>query len=206
MTPPGFVYAVKASRFITHLKRLKVEPESIAVFFDGVRQLGPALGPVLYQLPPNMKRDLARLEQFVDGLPAGFQHVFEFRNADWFHPELRRFMERRELAFCIHDHRGIEVPHWTTGPLAYWRFHGDRSEPLGGYREAPLRTAARLMRKQARDGYPVYAYFNNDAHGCAIRDARSLMVLCGGDGRNLAATPDEAASQAGESAMHSSAR
>jgi uncharacterized protein YecE (DUF72 family) len=178
MAPPGFDYAVKASRFITHLKRLNVEPESIAVFFDGVCQLGPALGPILYQLPPNMGRDLARLERFVDGLPAGLQHVFEFRNTDWFHPEVRLFLERRGLAFCIHDHRGMEVPHWTTGPIAYWRFHGDISGPLGGYRDEPLRAAARLMRKQASEGYPVYAYFNNDAHACAIRDARSLMALC----------------------------
>lgn len=72
--PAGFVYAVKASRFITHLKRLKAEPESLEVFFAGVRELGP----ILYQLPPNMKCDLERLEHFAEALPGGFDHVFEF--------------------------------------------------------------------------------------------------------------------------------
>jgi uncharacterized protein YecE (DUF72 family) len=176
--PPGFLYAVKASRFITHLKRLKAEPESLAAFFDGVRELSPALGPILYQLPPNMGRDLKRLEAFVDGLPAGFEHVFEFRNEEWFQPEVRRFLETRDLAFCIHDHCGMTVPRWNTGPLAYWRFHGG-GEALGGYGREALRKAAREMLRQAAEGRKVFAYFNNDAHGCAIRDARRLMALTG---------------------------
>jgi uncharacterized protein YecE (DUF72 family) len=177
--PPGFVYAVKASRFITHLKRLKAEPESLDVFFDGVRELGPTLGPILYQLPPNMKRDLDRLEQFADRLPSGFDHVFEFRNAEWFHPDVRNLLEKRNLAFCIHDHGGMEVPRWATGPLAYWRFHGGDG-PFGGYAEEPLHAAARQMRRQIREGYPVYAYFNNDAHGCALHDAERLIAMTAG--------------------------
>ncbi len=183
--PAGFVYAVKASRFITHMKRLKAEPASIKVFFDGARELGPALGPVLYQLPPNMKRDIARLEQFVEGLPAGFQHVFEFRNPEWFHADVRRFLQAHDLSFCIHDHRGMDVPQWATGPLVYWRFHGDSSGPLGGYGELRLQVAARQMRTQVREGFPVYAYFNNDAHGCAVRDAERLIALTGGDCKRL---------------------
>jgi uncharacterized protein YecE (DUF72 family) len=174
--PAGFVYAVKGSRFITHLKRLKAEPESIKIFFDGVRELGPALGPILYQLPPNLGRDMERLEHFVDGLPSGFDHVFEFRNTEWFEPEVRDFLEKRNLAFCIHDHRAMEVPRWVTGPLTYWRFHGGRGK-LGGYTDVPLMAAAREMRRQIRAGRPVYAYFNNDAHGCAIRDSRRLIAL-----------------------------
>ncbi len=174
--PPGFLYAVKASRFITHMKRLKAEPESIKVFFDGARELGPALGPILYQLPPNMGLDLDRLAQFVDGLPSGFDHVFEFRNREWFTPEVRDFLDRRHLAFCIHDHSGLDVPRWATGPLAYWRFHGGRGK-FGGYTDAPLAAAANEMRRQSAAGHPVYVYFNNDGHGCAIRDARRLMAL-----------------------------
>jgi uncharacterized protein YecE (DUF72 family) len=174
--PPGFVYAVKASRFITHMKRLKAEPESLEVFFAGVRELGPALGPILYQLPPNMKCDLDRLEHFAEGLPSGFDHVFEFRNAEWFQPDVREFLQQRNLALCIHDHHGLQVPRWTTGPLAYWRFHGGHGQ-LGAYTEAPLRAAAEHIQRQTADGSPVYAYFNNDAHGCAIGDAKRLIAM-----------------------------
>jgi uncharacterized protein YecE (DUF72 family) len=177
--PRGFIYAVKANRFITHLKRLRAEPSSMTLFFDGVRELGRSLGPILYQLPPNMKCDAGRLDEFASGLPGDLTHVFEFRDPGWFRPEIRRLLEARGLGFCIHDHRDMEVPRWATSQVCYWRFHGDSGGRQGGYSETKLRAAARQMRKQANEGHAVYAYFNNDAHGCAIRDADRLIALAG---------------------------
>ncbi len=174
--PPGFLYAIKASRFITHIKRLKPDAESLALFLDAARELGPALGPILYQLPPNLKKDIVRLDAFADRLPRDLTHVFEFRNEDWFQPDVRQLLESRAMAFCIHDHHGMDVPRWVTGSFAYWRFHGDASSLDGGYTRRALLSAARQMRTQIAAGYDVYAYFNNDAFGCAVRDARNLTV------------------------------
>ena len=175
--PPGFLYAVKASQFITHLKRLVPDDNSLARFLDDVaRKLGPSLGPILYQLPPQMKKNATRLDEFAARLPQDLSHVFEFRNAEWFDPEIRAILERHKLSFCIHDHGGLSVPHWVTGPLSYWRFHGGR-EPDSSYGQRALRPSAREMQAQIAAGHEVYAYFNNDAHGSAIRDAQALVEL-----------------------------
>ncbi len=175
--PPGFVYAVKASRQITHLKRLKDCAEALSRFLDAARELGPALGPILYQLPPSLKADPERLADFAAILPGGAIHVFEFRDASWFTEAVRAMLEEAGHAFCIHDHHGMAVPRWVTGPVAYWRFHGLSRAPDSGYGEARLRPAAAEMRRTLSQGRDVYAYFNNDAHGCAVRDAARLKTL-----------------------------
>ena len=177
--PPGFVYAVKASRQLTHLKRLAECGEPLARFFDGIRALGATLGPILYQLPPGFESDARRLAAFAELLPRDLVHVFEFRHVSWFGPQIRQVLERQGLVFCIHDHRQLEVPEWVTGPAAYWRFHGFTRGPDGSYADAALAASAKRMQAELARGVPIYAYFNNDAYGCAVRDAKRLAKMLG---------------------------
>jgi uncharacterized protein YecE (DUF72 family) len=146
-------------------------------FYGGVRELGAALGPILYQLPPSLKRDTARLERFAERLPRDLMHVFEFRDPGWFEDDVRGLLKKWNLAFCIHDHHGLRVPHWVTGPLAYWRFHGYSRQPLGNYTKSALLAAAGEMQAQIAQKRAVYAYFNNDAYGCAVQDAQRLIAM-----------------------------
>jgi uncharacterized protein YecE (DUF72 family) len=194
--PNGFVYAVKASRLISHLKRLQDCEEPLARFLEGARTLGGTLGPILYQLPPRFESDAGRLAAFADLLPSDLVHVFEFRDASWFDPQIRSLLERRGLAFCIHDHGQLEVPVWLTGPAAYWRFHGFTRGPDGNYAESALAAAAKRMREELARGVPIYAYFNNDAHGCAVQDAKRLAEMLGlGKARGEAQRRDQRAEQ-----------
>ncbi|MDJ1159195.1 DUF72 domain-containing protein [Chelatococcus sp. SYSU_G07232] len=179
LAPPGFVYAVKASRLVTHLKRLAGCEEPLALFFARVRRLGEHLGPVLFQLPPRLAADVGLLTDFAGRLPVDLVHVFEFRDASWFTPKVRDCLADHGLAFCIHDHGGIACPDWVTARTVYHRFHGFSRSRLGAYGPARLAGVAARMKAEAAAGHEVYAYFNNDAWGCAVADARCLAGLLG---------------------------
>jgi uncharacterized protein YecE (DUF72 family) len=169
---------VKASRFLTHLKKLKDPEEPLARFFEGARELGPRLGPVLYQLPPFWGRDVGRLRAFVGALPAGVRHVFEFREPSWFVNEVRDLLAERGAGTCIHDMRGRAWPAWVTGRFAYLRFHGPGERKYHGrYTEEHLRSCAELIRELRASGRDVYAYFNNDYRGHAVTNARQLLAF-----------------------------
>ena len=173
--PPGFVYAVKGNRFITHIKKLKDPEEPLRRFLDAARELGPALGPILFQLPPTWHLDLDRLRAFIGHLPRDLRFVFEFRHPSWLHDETRRLLDATGMGYCMHDLRDFPCPGWVTGPLAYVRFHGPgKRKYAGNYPPAALRRWARRLAGIDRD---AYAYFNNDAEGHAIRNARDLIAL-----------------------------
>lgn len=172
--PPGFVYAIKANRYITHVKRLKDCAEPLARFLDRARRLGDRLGPVLYQLPPNWRANPDRLAAFCDLLPDDLVHAFEFRDARWFVESVREILTDRGLAFCIHDMPGVDCPRWTTARTAYLRFHGGAGH-AGDYTGRDLARIARAIDDHLAAGRDVFAYFNNDAEGNAIRNARDLM-------------------------------
>ncbi len=174
--PENFLFAVKASRIITHIRRLWDCAEPLKNFFDAVIHLGEKLGPVLYQLPPNLKADLTRLRAFLKELPEGFTHVFEFRHESWFAREVFDLLEEHGCVFCVHDHGGMNVPHVTTADVTYWRFHGTgmRGECYG---REQLLTPAQELAALAGEGKRVFAYFNNDAAACAVTDARELRAL-----------------------------
>jgi uncharacterized protein YecE (DUF72 family) len=176
--PEGFIYAVKASRYITHMKKLS-EPESaLQKFFPRVKRLGPRLGPVLYQLPPFWRCNAARLRSFVALLPRGFQHVFEFREPSWYCDEVREILSEAGVSFCMHDSRGQPCPEWITGSLVYVRFHGPHEQAYTGhYPLKHLRAWARRIDEYQGRGLDVYAYFNNDAAGHAVTNARELQRL-----------------------------
>ena len=167
--PSGFVFAVKANRFITHLKKLKEPEEPLRRFLDAARHLKDRLGPILFQLPPTWKRDPERLKAFIGHLPDDLRFAFEFRHPSWIHDDTRRLLDDAGIGYCMHDLRDFPCPGWVTGRLAYIRFHGP-----GDYPASALRRWAERLAGIDRD---VYAYFNNDAEGRAIRNARELIAM-----------------------------
>ncbi|MGE5596954.1 MAG: DUF72 domain-containing protein [Hyphomicrobiales bacterium] len=178
--PAGFCFAVKASRFITHMRRLDVEPGSLERLYAGARQLGEALGPILYQLPPAFHRDErneARLAQFLEMLPRDLEHVFEFRHDSWFAEPVFALLDRHHAAFCAFHMPGLETPLRLAGGLLYMRFHGSGERYGGNYGESALRDWARRLRDAARGARAGYIYFNNDIGGHAPRNAARLREL-----------------------------
>ncbi len=174
--PKDFAYAVKASRFITHVKRLSDAAEPVKLFLSRAVRLGPHLGPILYQLPPKWHADPERLEEFASALPRNRSHVFEFRDADWFQDAVREVLSRYGLSFCLFDRAGLKTPEWVAGSLVYVRFHGS-SAAEGRYTHQELAAWAEQIRAWLDDDREVYAYFNNDAFGHAVTNARELRDM-----------------------------
>lgn len=175
--PKGFCYAIKASRFLTHMKKLKDPEEPLARLFTRMRPLERVQGPVLYQLPPGWKLDLERLERFLRVLPKGVQHVMEFRDPSWYAGDALRLLRRARVALCLHDMRGSATGRQVTGPCIYVRFHGATGNYGGGYSTGSLRGWAEWLRAERRAGTDVYAYFNNDVGGHAPRNALTLRGM-----------------------------
>jgi uncharacterized protein YecE (DUF72 family) len=178
--PPGFVFAVKASRYLTHMKKLKDPEQPLANVLGHARALGEHLGPVLYQLPPGWHMNLDRLRHFLALLPAGITHVMEFRDPSWYAEEVRAALAEFGVSFCIHDLRGQSCPDWVTGPAVYVRFHGPTARAYAGrYSPGQMRAWAERIDRWRRAGHDVYAYFNNDDAGHAVTNARELRDLLG---------------------------
>jgi uncharacterized protein YecE (DUF72 family) len=175
--PPGFRYAVKANRYLTQAKKLRDCAEPVARMFAAIGALGEACGPVLYQLPPRFRLNLARLEAFLALLPAGYTHVFEFRDDSWNDEAVFALLERHGAGFCTHDLPGFAVPRRAVGPIAYVRFHGGKGKYWGRYAEPALVGWAQWLAAEARAGRSVWAYFNNDIGGAAIHDALALRAM-----------------------------
>lgn len=174
--PPGFVYAVKGSRYITHVKRLK-DAAPVETFVERARRLGPALGPLLWQTPPTMKRDDDRLEGFLAALPRDVRHVIEFRNQTWFQPEVFALLRMHNVGFCMYHMVDHETPVEATTDFAYLRLHGSGWLYGGKYADEELRRWAERLRGLPVDVREAFVYFNNDAFGFAVENARTLMSL-----------------------------
>ena len=170
-TPPDFMMAVKVSRYLTHIRRLREPEEPVERFLDRVAGLGPKLGPVLLQLPPQFRCDLGRLEATLERFPAGVRVAVEFRHETWFVDPVRRLLERHGAALCLADRRRVLTPLWRTADWTYLRFHEGRAMPNPCYGRTALRTwVDRLVDGWGRDA-EAWVYFNNDPRGCAPRDA-----------------------------------
>jgi len=171
-TPPDFIFAVKMSRYVTHIKRLRDLPPSLELFYSRIRPLvdTPKLGHVLWQLPATFQRDDERLAQALAQLPRG-RHCFEFRHESWFAPEVYELLRRHEVALVIGDtpKRPFQS-HELTADWTFIRFHEGTRGRFSNYSESELEEwAQRIERWAASDD--VYAYFNNDRNGYAVRNA-----------------------------------
>jgi uncharacterized protein YecE (DUF72 family) len=172
--PSGFAFAIKASRFLTHMKKLKDPEEPLARLFSRMRPLRQHLGPVLYQLPPGWKLDRERLEHFLQALPKGVRHVLEFRDPSWYADDVKVMLARHGVSLCLHDMRGSATGRERVGPVVYVRFHGASGHYSGSYPDDRLREWAEWLNAQRTDGADVFAYFNNDVGGHAPRNAVTL--------------------------------
>ena len=175
--PPGFRYAVKVNRYITHMKKLVDCQEEIDRFIALARQLGDKLGPLLYQLPPSLHKDLERLDSFLSRLPSDLEQVVEFRHMSWYDVEVLALLERHGVGFVAHDLKGVESPRWASGRTAYVRFHGAGGKYWGRYSDEALLDWTSWGLEQSRNGRSLWCYFNNDIHGHALEDARTLKSM-----------------------------
>jgi uncharacterized protein YecE (DUF72 family) len=177
--PAGFVFAVKGSRFITHIKRLNNLERGVTTFVRRIRPLGEKLGPVLWQLPPNFKPDLPRLAKFLRRLPKDWRHAVEFRHPDWYTEETNAVLRQYGAAFVSVSSLRMPMNLSMTADFVYIRFHGLAGGPHHDYTDAELSPWAHHIRDQAAQGRSVYAYFNNDLNVRAPGNAKQLMTLCG---------------------------
>jgi uncharacterized protein YecE (DUF72 family) len=177
-TPRRFLFAVKGSRFITHMKKLKDPEPGLKKFFHGPERLEDKLGPILFQLPPRWKLNTTRLEEFLNALPNGHQYVFEFRDESWLTNEVYELLRKYNAAFCIHDLGGKQTPLEITANFTYIRFHGPgEAKYSGSYSRVQLKTWANRIEEWKRDLKQVYVYFNNDIGGHAVENAKTLKEL-----------------------------
>ncbi len=173
--PPGFIYAVKANRFITHMKKLKASASSVEKFLKRAKMLKKHLGPILFQLPPHWKVNVKRLDDFTDMLPEGLEYIFEFRDKSWYDERIYQLLTNKRMSMCLHDMKGSESPMIKVGPVCYIRFHGSTSLYGGKYHISALRKWAGFIREAASEKKGVYAYFNNDSEANAPKDALRLL-------------------------------
>lgn len=175
--PPGFIFAVKASRFITHMKKLKEPERTLPTFMERVEALEDKLGPILFQLPPYWSRNTERLESFLTALPKGYRYAFEFRDESWFHPETYEALRKYGAAFCIFEFAGLLAPRELTADFTYIRLHGPEYAYGGCYSPETLAEWAGTMSRWAAEGKEVYCYFDNDEAGYAAQNAAELQEM-----------------------------
>ena len=176
-TTPKFCFAVKASRYITHNKKL-TDPESAnQKFISLVERLGTRLGPILFQLPPSWKLNADRLNAFLSVLPRTHRYVFEFRNPTWNVAPVYEVLRRHNAAFCIYELAGFQSPIEITANFTYLRLHGPGSKYQGDYSSSTLRTWAKRIEKWRRELKHVFVYFDNDQAAFAPKNALELKEM-----------------------------
>jgi len=178
----SFLFACKASRFITHMKKLRDPGGSFARFFDRVAILGPGLGPILCQLPPGWRIDLERLQAFLDAVPTDVRCAFEFRNDSWLVPETLALLRARGAALCISDIDGRCSPIEVTADFAYVRLHGPGPRYRGSYDDEALYRWTERLLTWRREGVEGFCFFDNDEKGFAAADALRLQDILAAGG------------------------
>jgi uncharacterized protein YecE (DUF72 family) len=177
-TPDDFVFAWKASKFITHWKRLSDNcVNSVELMETRLKVLGKKLGPVLFQLPARFKADRERLASFLKLLSKRYQYAFEFRDASWYEKDIFALLRKRNISLCISDHIDAPAPWEVTADFVYVRGHGPTGRYAGRYGTKTLTKWASTVAKWKRKGLDVYCYFDNDQKSAAPKDARQLMAL-----------------------------
>jgi uncharacterized protein YecE (DUF72 family) len=173
----NFIFAVKASRYITHMKKLKNPEEGLSNFYAAANKLKDKFGPVLFQLPPYWHINAERLEAFMAQLPQQ-QCAFEFRDESWFDEKIYNLLSKFNCAFCIYDLAGRLSPEIVTADYIYIRLHGPDPERYhGNYPRRTLNAWAKKFNKWAGQGKEIYCYFDNDQEGCAVKNALTLREL-----------------------------
>jgi uncharacterized protein YecE (DUF72 family) len=186
--PAGkFVFAIKGSRYITHVKRLKDCQDAVKRFFENAKAIRTqnakrkTQNAILWQLPPRMKANSERLEEFLSILPAQWRHAFEFRHESWLSKEIFEAFKEYKAAIVFQDFPDWPVTEEVTADFVYLRFHGKTHLYTSGYSKEELKKWSRKIDKWMNRGLDVYAYFNNDALGYAVENAQTLKELVAKD-------------------------
>jgi len=175
-TPDNFVFSLKASRYLTHMKRLRDPEEPVSRMLERVQPLGTKLGPILLQLPPNFKIDLVAMDKVLDCFPSSVKVAVEARNPTWFVEEYAEVLSRHNAASCIAVSADRETPVWRTADWGYARFHESQKKPYTTYAKKTLALWADRLGELFGDE-SVYVFFDNDTNACAPRNARTLASL-----------------------------
>lgn len=190
-TPPDFVVAVKASRYLTHIKRLRDPEEPVHRLMSHAAGLGDRLGPVLLQLPPTLRADGGLLDACLACFPAGTRIAVEPRHDSWWTREVREVLEARGAALCWADVQSRPAtPLWRTTGWGYVRFHVGRARAWPHYGRQSLKTWAERIARSWSDGQDVYAYFNNDPTGAAVEDAMTFARAARAEGLDATRVPE----------------
>ncbi len=179
-TPSDFIFSLKGSRFITHVKKLKSTEDSLKAFIKRAILLGDKLGPILWQLPPSMKVDHERLKNFIEQLrPFGLKSVFEFRNRSAFRDDIIDIVKKNGMSICVSDYPDLPDISDLPFPFMYVRRHGvsGRSLYASSYSQKELEMMAEKIMMWLHKGIDTYIYFNNDAMGYAVKNALSLKKM-----------------------------
>lgn len=177
-TPDEFTFALKANRYITHLKKLKDPDEPVQNLYDRIEALGDKLGPILFQCPPNWHQNVERLRHFLGCLSDAHRHVFEFRDPTWFNAATYDALRDHNAAFCLYELGGMTTPTELTADFVYVRLHGPAEKYVGRYSDAALAEWADAVRNWTEAGRDVYVFFNNTAgEGHAPHDAQRFQAL-----------------------------
>jgi uncharacterized protein YecE (DUF72 family) len=175
--PPGFLFAAKGSRYITHRLLLRAAGEALAQFLGRLGLLGERLGPILWQLPPGFERNEEVLAAFLELLPQGKQYAFEFRHPSWYEGKALEQLEERGCALCLHDWGRRAWPKLTTARWTYVRLHSGSGRG-GAYSQEELAAWADWLAQALEEGLErAYVYFNNDAMANAIADSQTLIAM-----------------------------
>jgi len=174
-SPNDFAFSVKVSRFITHIKRLRNLGSAVENFLSRACFLRNKLGPLLYQLPPNMKRNDEVLEDFLSSLPQKYQHVFEFRHESWIDDSVFHVLQQYNAGLCVFDMPGFTCPLVATTDFAYIRFHGSEGLYSSCYSDEELSQWAQRIARLGKNVKAIYIYFNNDAEAFAVKNALTLI-------------------------------
>ena len=189
-TPDDFVFAWKASKFITHWKRLSARSDnSLELLERRLELLGGKVGPILFQLPPQFARNDERLASFLRMLNRKRRYAFEFRHPGWYAPRVLRLLADENIALCISDHADAPAPWKRTADFVYLRGHGPGGRYKGHYRTETLKAWARRIKGWRSRGCDVFVYFDNDQKSAAPRDAKRLIEIVGLSEKRAVHTP-----------------
>jgi uncharacterized protein YecE (DUF72 family) len=178
IVPRSFLFSIKASRYITHVKKLNNPKLALRRFFKSVTGLKKHLGPILFQLQPHWKCNPERLEAFLKALPKGHRCTFEFRDPSWLNEEIYELLRKYKAALCLYEFEGVATPQIITSNFVYVRLHGPkRSAYRGKYSMTALKKWAAFFRKELKKGHDVYCYFDNDEAGYAAVNAQELQQI-----------------------------
>jgi uncharacterized protein YecE (DUF72 family) len=175
--PPGFVYAVKGSRFITHMKKLTNLDGALDKFFERIEPLEKRTGAILWQLPPFLRKDPDRLDAFLSLLPKNYKFAVEFRHRSWLDSDIFDLLRRHSVGHVSLSSRGMPMDLTTTSNLVYIRFHGLKGGAAHDYTYEELKPWANHIREQVRKGKKAFAFFNNDVNVRAPENAKLLMRM-----------------------------